>query len=318
MITMLLAKRILLAVAMLVAAAALVYPFAPAAKADGEAKAHKTDWLYKAKWGVMFHYTDPWQGAGTIEEWNKRLDGFDVDGLAKQLKELGAGYLMITSKHGGKFTLAPNAAFEKANPGCTPKRDLIGDLAEALDKQGIGLMLYYATGMGIDKPKVANVTAEVIGEWSKKYGKKVRGWWLDNNVGDQDLQKLIADAARSGNPDTVVGFSPPKAPSPRRNSPQDDYTAGNTHAPGPARCSGRFVDGAQWHILTYLGNNWAGVHKKAGMRFSPERAAGMTAGALSKGGVVTWDVKPLASGLIDPAYLPGLKAIGEAAAKIQR
>ena len=287
----------------------------PAVTADA-AKAHKTDWLYKAKWGVMFHYQPTWQKCKTFEEWDKAVTEFDAEGLARQFKAYGAGYLLITSRHGGEFPLAPNSVIAKSK-SC-PKRDLIADLADALDTEGLHLMLYYSTGMCVDKPKTAQNTAAVITEWSKRYGKKVKGWWLDNNCGDKELQKLIADACRSGNPDTLVAFSPPKMP--KRNSPYEDYTAGNTHAPGYARCGGRFTSGAQWHMLSYVGNNWGGYCRRKGLRdrWSVGKVCGFTRKFVSRGGVVTWDVKPTLKGLIAPEFDGVMKAIGKSVADIKR
>ncbi|HUS47977.1 MAG TPA: alpha-L-fucosidase [Phycisphaerae bacterium] len=314
------------------AAAAAVIAFvllAPALRAADEdakteQKAHKTDWLYKAKWGVMFHfaphmlqYADPTRDLSKAEEWNKVVAEFDADGLAKQIKEIGAGYLLIAARHGGAMPIAPNSAIDKAAPGTCPKRDLIADLADALEKQGLHLMLYYSTGMGIDKPKQAQQSAAVIEEWSRRYGKKVKGWWLDNNVGDEELQKLLADACRAGNGDSLVAFSPPR--NPRRNSKYEDFTAGNCHGPRMIGCNGRFLDGAQWHMLSYLGFNWGGYSKKGpGPRYSPETAVSMTMRFLPKGGVVTWDVKPTLKGLIAEEFIPTLTAIGEAAATVAR
>ena len=295
----------------------------PAPKA-AEPQAHRADWLHKAKWGVMYHYCSNMMSSMGPKDsegkplnlkdgatWNKTIEAFDVPGLAKELKEIGVGYFMITSKHCGN-PIAPNAAYEKDNPGLAPKRDLIMDLADELARHDIRLMLYFATGMGVPPvPDTAKKSAAVIEEWSKRYGKKVSGWWFDNNVGNQELQKLLADAARSGNPDSIVGFSPPKGV--RRNSPYEDYTAGNQHAPGSARCNGRFVDGAQWHILTYLSGNWGGVCKTVGRpRFPDAKAIGITTGITSNGGAITWDVAYQINGRIDPAMLPQLKAIGQA------
>ena len=49
----------------------------------------------------MFHYQPVWQKCKTFKEWDKAVSEFDADGLAKQLKGYGAGYLVITSRHGG-------------------------------------------------------------------------------------------------------------------------------------------------------------------------------------------------------------------------
>jgi len=283
-----------------------------AAEAQEGPKAHRTDWFHQAKWGVMFHFCSNWFKMG--ENWNKTIDEFDAKGLAKQLHEVGAGYLMITAKHCG-VPIAPNSVYEKAHPGKCPKRDLIMDLADELAKYDIKLMLYYATGMGVDGGKGGEFSAKVIEEFSKRYGTKVKGWWLDNNVGDERLQKLLADACRAGNSDSLVAFSPPK--NPQRNSKYEDYTAGNCHAPGEVGCPGRFIDGLQWHILTYLGHNWGGYTRKTGCRWPTGKVVGFANKFIPRGGVVTWDTPYETSGLIKAEFIPILKAIGEACGTIK-
>ncbi len=278
------------------------------------AKAHKTDWLHKAKWGVMYHYSQANFGKfGSKEKWDKAINNFDVEGLAKQLDEVGAGYFIITSRHMG----LPVAQFKDHEGGKYPTRDLIGDLADALAKYKIRLMLYYPTGMGVNPPKSYEGAAKQVGELSKRYGKKISGWWLDNNTGIAKAQKLIAAAARSGNPDALVAFSPRKGV--RRNTPYDDYTAGNTHSPRAGSCSGRFVSGVQWHMLTYMAHNWGGIHRKREQpRFSAGTVAAITKSIVDKGGVITWDT-PFSkeTGKLADQCWDHLKAIGRAAGTLK-
>ena len=56
---------------------------------------HRADWMQQAKWGVMNHYLSDWQArvnhlTMTVEQWNKMVDGFDVEALAKELQSIGA------------------------------------------------------------------------------------------------------------------------------------------------------------------------------------------------------------------------------------
>jgi hypothetical protein len=60
-----------------------------------------TQWFAECRWGVFCH----WLGAApssnggaelTAESWNRRVDAFDVEGLACQLESVGAPYFFIT------------------------------------------------------------------------------------------------------------------------------------------------------------------------------------------------------------------------------
>ena len=66
-----------------------------ATKHERHPMAKNTDWFRKARWGVFNHYlaygASHQGGAGvTPEEWNARVDSFDVPGLVAQLREIGA------------------------------------------------------------------------------------------------------------------------------------------------------------------------------------------------------------------------------------
>ncbi|MHC4983499.1 MAG: DNRLRE domain-containing protein [Planctomycetota bacterium] len=286
----------------------------PAEKTGG----HQTDWFHEARWGVMFHFASAWLKLDDPDQWDKAIAAFDVEGLARQLNEVGAGYFLITVQH-LYHPLAPNRLVKD---GKFPSRDIIPDLADALAKYDIKLMLYYPTAMGMDRPKAAQRTAAIIEEYSRRYGKKVKGWWLDNNYPDTELQKLIADAARAGNRDAIIGFAGPKGQ--QRNSPYEDYSAGNSRAARQSRCYGRFIQGVQWHMLSHLGHSWCGSwkykaeHGDYAPRFPADLAVAITTKAVRHGGVVTWDVPPLTSGLIHPAFIDHLKAIGKAVSQTKR
>ena len=54
--------------------------------------------------------------------------------------------------------------------------------------------------------------AQVIQEWSDRYGAKVAGWWFDggySHVGFKEaVARIYADAAKHGNPQAIVTFNP--------------------------------------------------------------------------------------------------------------
>ena len=169
---------------------------------------NKTDWFRDSKWGIFTHYlwsnvnTEPLhsQGRGTTD-WSECVNEFDVEKYVASIKEAGAGYAIFTIMQGDKYMCAPNAAYDKITgllPGeACSKRDLISEIADALEKENIPLMLYY-TGDGPykneytgrmfgyydrDKQKVSDqfVTkwAEVAKEYSLRYGSRIKGWWVD-------------------------------------------------------------------------------------------------------------------------------------------
>ena len=109
-----------------------------------------TDWFRDAKWGVFVHYlaglpsADQPEGT-TVAGWNERIDGFDVDGLARQLAAIEAGYLFITLGQNSGFMLAPNATYDALvprRPSRLSRRDLVADLSAALAPYGIPLLVY--------------------------------------------------------------------------------------------------------------------------------------------------------------------------------
>ncbi len=70
---------------------------------------------------------------------------FDADEWAKIFKDAGAKYIVLVSKHHDGYTLWPS----KYAPGWNsvevgPKRDIVGELSEAVKKQDIRFGLYYS------------------------------------------------------------------------------------------------------------------------------------------------------------------------------
>ena len=290
-------------------------------------ESHRTDWFRDAGWGVFTHYLTGAQV--TAEDWNRQVEAFDVPGLAKQLDAIGARYYVITLGQNSGHYCAPNAAYDRyagIQPSKCSKRDLIADLYDALAPKGITLMLYLpsqtpasdpaakkgfglpSTGWDEDIDEVfAKKWAEVIQEWSVRYGKKVAGWWFDGSYRhvhfNEAIAQIYAAAARAGNPDSIVAFNP--GVTLRKWTDAEDYTAGEINDADTVSCEGRWEKGKQWHMLSYLGQNWG----QAPPRYTVEKIVEMTRGITAKEGVVTWDVPIDASGHIPQAFVDQLIAL---------
>lgn len=146
----------------------------------------------------------------TLDEF---ADAFDVKTFAEQMEEMGVEYVYFTAWHKAMHCLAPCRALDKWLPGHTSKRDLVGEIADALHAKGIKLVIYAHpsdwhdltpeeqakigfTAVGPDKnAKVNHLINEVFAEISQRYGKKpnVLGFWWDSwrgNGGCIDMTRL--------------------------------------------------------------------------------------------------------------------------------
>lgn len=314
-------------------------------------KRANTDWFKDCRWGLFTHYlADSASNLKAlelpVEDWNKRIDAFDVDGLAKQLADLRVPYFFITIGQNSGYYLSPNATYDRIT-GITPsklsRRDLVADLAKAFKPYGIKLMVYIPgqapmTDL-VAKKKLEGEPDErmtalqrnweaVVREWSLRWGKDVHGWWVDGPymapaylVPEEPNYRTFAEAMKAGNPDSLVAFNNGLRTPLYSMTEYEDYTPGEierdlTVSPGqmPDNRLGpypRFVNGAQLHILTIMGWWWG----QGPVRFPDELTIGYTKYINSLGGVVTWDIATTATGLIDPAFIPQIRALANATGK---
>ncbi len=266
-----------------------------------------TDWFKDAKYGVFVHFLPgDAQGLALVKE-------FDVEGLSRQLETLGAKYFVLTLGQNSGFFNAPNGTYDRYTgyaPGerCAT-RDLPLDLYRALQPKGIRLMLYLpcqtpnedaraqkAFGLAEgkrDQPidiEFARKWAQVIQEWSDRYGDKVAGWWFDGGYQHINFNEAIAEvyakAVKHGNPNAIVTFNPGVRLI--RHTQAEDYTAGELNDPFNVLPTARWVEGSQWHALTFLGSQWS----RRDTRHPTEKWVEWVSTAVSKGGVVTLDMGP--------------------------
>lgn len=204
----------------------------------------------------------------------------DPKRMAAQLKDIGADFFCITLNQCEPSFITPNDTLEgmcgfKKGERCW-QRDIPMELAEELGKVGIRLMLY-STGT---PPREERRIVEGVGyvyrgprkdpdytregarrwascfeEWSRRYGTKVSGWWIDGCYADRGFEKtgaaeFFAKALKSGNPQAVVTFNPGVRAEPY--SAYEDYVCGEINEPFFETCQARWMNGRQWHVLTYV------------------------------------------------------------------
>lgn len=280
----------------------------------------------------------------TPDGWNRRIEAFDVEGLAIQLAEASVPYFVITLGQNSGFYLSPNSTYDEITgikPSKCSQRDLVADLACALGNRGIRLLVYLP-GMAPATDTVAKARLEgkddarhgtlqrnweaVTREWSLRWGKSVSGWWIDGPYDapayqhpDAPNYRSFAQALKAGNPDSIVAFNNGLRTPLYSMTEYEDYTPGEierdmTVSPGHAPDFSRlvpyfeFINGARLHVLTIMGEWWG----KGPVRFPDELTIGYTKFINRHGGVVSWDVPLTIRGQFDEAFRPQLTALGRA------
>ena len=306
--------------------------------------ATRADWLREKRFGVMTHYLYDWiVGRGnraqmSPEGWNALVNGFNVEACADQLKEIGADYYLISIGQNSGYFLSPNAAYDRVvgiNPTRLSQRDLVADLAGALAKRGIKLIVYLPSGAP-NGDRVAREALQwrngpyrnaefqrhweaIIREWSRRWGSSVAGWWFDGcywpnhmyRAEEEPNFKSFAAAARAGNPDAIVAFNPGVVNRTLSVTPHEDYIAGEVSDPklwNARRHENGYIDGSQLHFLSYLGTTWG----QGAPRFSTEEAVALTRPVAETGSAVTWDTPTQKDGTFAPDFVAQLKAIAAA------
>lgn len=305
----------------------------------------RASWMQDPRycWGVMTHYLADWQARihhldMNPDLWNKLVDGFDVEGMAKRLESVGAGHYQISIGQNSGYYLSPNPTYDKITgiqPSKCSHRDLVADFYEPLRQRDIKLMVYLPSGApGQDKTAIAALEwinapyrnknfqlkwERVIAEWSRRWEKKVVGWWFDGCYFPNSMYRStdapnfasLAAAARAGNPDSSVAFNPGVVVRIVSVSPDEDFTAGEINNPALVTLhralKGR-MDGTQIHMLSFLGETW-GSGKP---RYTTDQIVAYTKQFTDIGGSVTWDVPVELDGTITQPFLDQLSALGSA------
>lgn len=203
-----------------------------------------TAWFRKAGYGLMLTWTScitPRRGAK--KNYADAVDAFPVEQFADQAAATGASFIVFSTSHAEMYFPAPLTSLERILPGRTTRRDLVAELAMALERRGMRLFLYYHLGAESDPLWLEssgfkdtdtrrfwdNWTA-VIGEAGERYGTRLSGWWFDDGTGNYYYRSApwerLAHTAKLGNPRRLICFNPWILPS---ATEFEDYLAGENN-----------------------------------------------------------------------------------------
>lgn len=248
---------------------------------DALAMRQKPDWFRSAGYGLMFQWTNrATPPNGPIKAWEEKVNKFDLDGFARMVEESGAAYVLWSVTWGNQYISAPIQSLDEFIKGRTTRRDLLGEMADALHDRGIKLIFYYhygydcnhsidadwmtaSGGYKADKTAFYRNWMAIVSEIGDRYGDKLHGWWFDGGQryynchfdgtpGDQGPLsapfKELTLAARSGNRKRIVAYN--SWIKPRLTEYQDYYGGEGAHV-SSGLDKGCFRSGPQQGLLAH-------------------------------------------------------------------
>jgi hypothetical protein len=178
--------------------------------------------LRDTKYGVGFHWT-PFAApkTGDVGSFEDAVNAFDVPRFVRQVKECGAGHVLFTSTHAGHYFPCPHPVVDALLPGHTCQRDLVMEIADALQAENIPLILYYNPGIphaadwtqacgynNDDKSHYIENALAVVRYLAVHYGRKLCAFWFDLGWNFPGFPyDEMTQAAKSGNPDLLVTYN---------------------------------------------------------------------------------------------------------------
>ena len=313
---------------------------------EAMAMRYQPDWFKNAGYGLMFQWTNrATPPTGDIKPWEQKVEDFDLDGFVKLVEESGAAYVLWSVTWGQQYISAPLKSLDAIIPGRTTKRDLLGEMADALDELGVKLIFYYhygydcnhsvdkewmeaSGGYSADKTEFYNNFKAVVGEMGERYGDKLHGWWFDggqrfynchfdNSQGDQGILsapfKELTLTSRKGNKERVIAYNSWIKP---RLTEYQDYYGGEGGRSFSNLENGLFPDGPkkglQAHGCFILEREWGHIKKDTPIpapKFDIDKMAGMIEKALKKQYPLSINLEMYEDGSVSPESAQLLRAL---------
>lgn len=219
---------------------------------------NRAQWMADGTYGMMVHWF-VYPTGNTPEEktnnFNERVNAFDVAGFMKQFDQSGADWLIFTMGQNGGYWNSSNEYLDKVLPGHTPKRDLAMEIAQEVKKRNKKFIIYLA-GTAAGYPEDVKTAFNWKGDeatdnsentafirsnlafmkaYAQKFGENCDGFWIDGLYEAIHQNKWNwedwCQSMRSGNPDCAVALSDASFAIGKLTPLYDkmDYFAGETH-----------------------------------------------------------------------------------------
>jgi alpha-L-fucosidase len=300
----------------------------------------RLDWWRDAKFGMFIHwglYAIPagvWKGEAIpgIGEWimlRARIPVAEYEKLAAHFnpfkfnaaawvsvaKRAGQQYLVITSKHHDGFCLFDSAVTDYTIVDATPfKRDVLKELADECQKQGIKLGFYYSQTQDWHHPDgdgndwdydesqkdfdgyIRNYVAPQVRELLTNYG-PIAVIWFDTPKGiTTEQSQFLLDLVHEIQPECLVCG--------RLGNGLGDYASANdNHIPGS------LVD-LDWETPATINDTWGFKSDDHNWKLVEDLIRKLV-DIVSKGGAYLLNVGPTAEGIIPQPSVERLATMGE-------
>jgi len=294
--------------------------------------------LRETGYGVGFHWTTatvPPMGEPAAHD--EAIKAFDVAAFVQHVKQTGAGHVLFTATHSKHHFCGPNPEIDKVLPGRTCERDLLMELADALNDTDILLIMYYNSGIhrndpewrhavgAEDKasPKFFEHWTRIVGWIGEHYGPKISAFWFDGGYELDSFEHTpwedLTAAAKAGHPDRLICYNP-GIEKHFLYTPDQDFWAGEV-------CRVNFIprgeltpSGLPWYAFL----SWHGDSRKPNCGHwvmnrencehpwrppSPETAVNFLRGFQNVGGTVTFNVFCYQDGSIYPPDFELMKGV---------
>jgi hypothetical protein len=200
---------------------------------DARVASYKKDmtWLSDSTYGLMFQF-GAWgyPETGDRKSLEQGAADFDVTKFVSMVKDTGAGYVIWSMSWWNYWVQAPITAIDDimGDSSLTASRDLLGDVAQALQDEGIRFMIYYHqglqqeptwaakqnfpgefddTGTG-DRTTFFNNWKSVVSDIGARYGENLDGWFFDDGAAYYPAPfESMAEAARTGNANRLISYN---------------------------------------------------------------------------------------------------------------
>lgn len=307
-------------------------------------RAARTEFLRKGGYGFFyhFHYREQWLNPEEerladdyyriCRDWNKVVENFDVEETARLLHSWNAGFFYLTIGQNAGYYCAPNSVYDRitgrsGKDSLCSRRDLISDLADALKKYEIPLIVYTTSNSPARCPEISRklhfckrnpdpefirLWSEIHREWAERWGEKIAGWWVDGSAGitqnlferkrrdgaqkeERTLNTMFRDALRAGNPSAAIAWNLPQE---MESDYEEDYTAREFNRNNWVTFrfeNGPFTEnGQQYHQLAFIGKNWC----RMPIAMDAETMVNATRAVNDNHGAIGWDLPIYTDGRI--------------------